>query len=359
MLVPSPASPLPTPRSLFSSSSASPEASLCVHSVPASPRKCGEIGYHCPSEPSPVPDWSLWSSTPLPPVLPSTPPPANLTLPPFRRPLFGFILCVALMVSTVVAWITAGIVLSRKKSNKGVTPWVTALMALVLVVELWYMWRAAKRLYVPIRRRQLETDPSGLERAGKGRRLVERYCLSVKAADLTPAAPPFPPAPAYPAGEMSMVEAARLARSSVVVQFATPVYDSAEMHSTIVIEEGPPPDPRAASSSTFSPSQPSSPHSPTSTTMTPNLPRPSTGLYTHLRRRSSLALSSHTVSGLSPPPSPDFNRSTDSLLTLPLPALRRQTSRASTASASSGTSRCALLRSALERDVHWDARGRK
>ncbi|GAA5910800.1 hypothetical protein JCM5296_003374 [Sporobolomyces johnsonii] len=280
---------------------------------------------------------------------------SSLLAPPLRRPFFIFLLRLALILLTTTAWLVIALVpFHRDLRARGAEPWVLVLFALGVVAEGVYAWRAGRRVYALSRRARGRTDEGG-----RATRWIERWVLWLKPDDLRPllprAATPAPRMmPVYETASagaharvMTMREAAGLCRVTRGSSVA-PFYDSPEMRSSPVLDQGPPPDPVAALSSRSVPASSSSSSS-------------SSSSHSHIRRRSSVALTVSLASHANPTsndshddhlrsPSPAYfppSSPTPSSLSfsttsnehlLPLPALTRQSSIASFASGASATS---------------------
>ncbi|GAA5869830.1 hypothetical protein JCM1840_007647 [Sporobolomyces johnsonii] len=384
--------------------SSSPREAARSNQADPLPPKRGELEYRTsqhsiharasPNEPSPRAE-----ERPLPPPFSSTAPPSSsLLAPPLRRPFFVFLLRLFLILLTTTAWLVIALVpFHRDLRARGAEPWVLVLFSLGVVAEGVYAWRAGRRVYALSKRAR-----GGTNEDGRATRWIEKWVLWLKPDDLRPLLLPRAGTPAprmMPVYEtasagaharvMTMREAAglcRATRGSVAPSCTFRSFlqqedeydadrgpegadDSPEMRSSPVLDQGPPPDPVAASSSRAVPASscsasPSSSHS-------------------HIRRRSSVALTVSLASNsnanpasndshdrdhlrspspayfppLSPTPSSLSFSTTSNEHLLPLPALTRQSSIASFASgasATSGTSRWELLRSARERDERWD-----
>lgn len=211
--------PSPTPpRSRFDLDDASPplfEAATKEEAGPLPPKR-GELEYRssiysircptiCPSTPS---QQGASAST-------STPKEVRraflLSKPVFRHLLSTIIRSIFLLLS-IVAWGISSTSL-RRQGKTSVLPYLSLIFLVVGLLQIYYIYRAARQLYLPFRRRHLRTlphlqrqldprttDGKTVDYAPRGLvKTFERWVLFYRPAQVLPAAP-LPPIPMYSRG---------------------------------------------------------------------------------------------------------------------------------------------------------------
>ncbi|ORY78847.1 hypothetical protein BCR35DRAFT_325352 [Leucosporidium creatinivorum] len=171
------------------------------------------------------------------------------------RPLLSTILRTIIFLLTLIAWGISSALL-RRQSKSSVLPYLSLIFLVIALLQTFFIYRAARQLYLPFRRRYLSTlphlrrqldprttDGKTVDYAPKGLvKQFERWCLFYKPEQVLPPAP-LPPIPMYSPGVARDLDAVTLEvlADRAVSQGVAPSYGSIEMSSSSLLERGPPP----------------------------------------------------------------------------------------------------------------------